>query len=175
MPLHSADTNTGYPAGEKWQWHTQGGWFLVYLLLNPGPNAVVVCCSCSKRPSIQNSTSTNSKGWMIFLLGDKSILMFPNKQNSGILLWRKHCIQWAMVAFQQIVFSLRDAGSTLTTHIQCALSDLLWKSPFFGCSCSLQSRWGADSFMLPCALPLLSIGCTSRDGVLQHSIIKAVR
>lgn len=154
--LHRADTNTGCPAGEKWQWQAQGAWFLVYLLLNTGPKAAVVRDHTFKTTVLP----TPKDGWL-FLLGDKgvfSLLVCTNKENSGVLLWRRHCIQWAMVAFQQTfsILPLRDEGSTLTLYIHRALSHLLCRSPFFRCSCSLQSRWEADHFHSPVCFAIIS-------------------
>lgn len=61
-------------------------------------------------------------------------------------------------------------------HIHCSLSDLL-------CRCVLSSGAhvpsradeGQITSILPHALPLLSTGCASRDGVLQHWVMKSVR
>lgn len=60
-------------------------------------------------------------------------------------------------------------------HIHCALSDLLWRSPFFSAHVPSRADEGQITSMLPHALPLLSTGCASRDGVLQHWVMKSVR
>lgn len=101
----------------------------------------------------------------------QSVLVCTDKENLEILLWKRHCVWRAMVAFQQIVFYSQQMKAVPwpCTYAVCSARSALEKSSFLQV---LHFPFGADVGQITCILPYalpqtqLSTGCASRNRVL---------